>query len=564
MSLQPSRGASAQASRAASVCPASPASWRRRAGGPSSPCAARWARCRHPARGNHHKHSGCRWFAVTASQARTAASSSSAGGSGASGSGSAGACASGIWKIAAVRCVRHALAHLTAPYRRALHPRARLGFSELLVLGHVVAKLQRRPACVRSAQKQAERPPVAHGGAPRRARTRLPARVVELCPPPPRLREAPSGALCALQPIPLRARVARCCRSAGLQRQAFKSVERPRDGRSSAHATRLGMPHRRSPRRPQKGDAALAHAAVNSGEAPTSPGATAHAVLADARAARVRDGALRRADAVQREEGGSFHLSRLSARPPPPPVALLPAAALCCCAWSSGLHVTLARPRVLSCMVPSPARVPDAVGGSSPPQPEASSAERRDWAGSVRTVGSDAELREALLEAQAHTVGGVCAACRAPRQPSAQRRRAPAGGGGLQRRVVREVQSRGARCGQPERAGAALRVVHWPGGPALTLGACAQHPELRFVIADADFLPEMAADIRFTPTFSFYQRGKKARSATTRQSRPEAHPLARAGGRACRQQRAHAARPRLAARGHAARRRTLSVAALTL
>jgi hypothetical protein len=32
---------------------------------------------------------------------------------------------------------------------------------------------------------------------------------------------------------------------------------------------------------------------------------------------------------------------------------------------------------------------------------------------------------------------------------------------------------------------------------------------MRFIIADADFLPEMAADIRYTPTFAFYQRGKR-------------------------------------------------------
>lgn len=36
---------------------------------------------------------------------------------------------------------------------------------------------------------------------------------------------------------------------------------------------------------------------------------------------------------------------------------------------------------------------------------------------------------------------------------------------------------------------------------------------MRFVIADADFLPEMAADIRYTPTFAFYQRGKRVRAA---------------------------------------------------
>ena len=32
---------------------------------------------------------------------------------------------------------------------------------------------------------------------------------------------------------------------------------------------------------------------------------------------------------------------------------------------------------------------------------------------------------------------------------------------------------------------------------------------MRFVFADADFLPELASDVRYTPTFSVYQRGKK-------------------------------------------------------
>ena len=35
---------------------------------------------------------------------------------------------------------------------------------------------------------------------------------------------------------------------------------------------------------------------------------------------------------------------------------------------------------------------------------------------------------------------------------------------------------------------------------------------MRFIIADADFLPEMAADIRYTPTFAFYQRGTRVRA----------------------------------------------------
>ena len=36
-----------------------------------------------------------------------------------------------------------------------------------------------------------------------------------------------------------------------------------------------------------------------------------------------------------------------------------------------------------------------------------------------------------------------------------------------------------------------------------------QYSHMRFVFADADFLPELAADVRFTPTFAVYQRGKK-------------------------------------------------------
>jgi hypothetical protein len=58
------------------------------------------------------------------------------------------------------------------------------------------------------------------------------------------------------------------------------------------------------------------------------------------------------------------------------------------------------------------------------------------------------------------------------------------------------------------------RIVMVRGNPTLTTGPARvrapQHPEMRFVVADADFLPEMAADVRFTPTFSFFQRGVKA------------------------------------------------------
>jgi len=37
----------------------------------------------------------------------------------------------------------------------------------------------------------------------------------------------------------------------------------------------------------------------------------------------------------------------------------------------------------------------------------------------------------------------------------------------------------------------------------------AQFPRTRFVLADADYLPELAGDVRYTPTFSFYLRGRK-------------------------------------------------------
>jgi hypothetical protein len=36
-----------------------------------------------------------------------------------------------------------------------------------------------------------------------------------------------------------------------------------------------------------------------------------------------------------------------------------------------------------------------------------------------------------------------------------------------------------------------------------------QYSHMRFVFADADFLPELGSDVRYTPTFSVYQRGKK-------------------------------------------------------
>lgn len=36
-----------------------------------------------------------------------------------------------------------------------------------------------------------------------------------------------------------------------------------------------------------------------------------------------------------------------------------------------------------------------------------------------------------------------------------------------------------------------------------------QFPNMTFVMADVDRMPEMAHDIRYTPTFSFYVNGKK-------------------------------------------------------
>ena len=52
------------------------------------------------------------------------------------------------------------------------------------------------------------------------------------------------------------------------------------------------------------------------------------------------------------------------------------------------------------------------VGASTPLPPEMDSAvARRSWGANVREVGSDAELREALLEAGPQTVRSVARSC---------------------------------------------------------------------------------------------------------------------------------------------------------
>ena len=66
------------------------------------------------------------------------------------------------------------------------------------------------------------------------------------------------------------------------------------------------------------------------------------------------------------------------------------------------------------------------------------------------------------------------------------------------------MQVHGAGAGEPGRAGASpRRCAHPPSHSRL------QFPNTRFVLADADYLPELAADVRYTPTFSFFRAGKK-------------------------------------------------------
>lgn len=69
---------------------------------------------------------------------------------------------------------------------------------------------------------------------------------------------------------------------------------------------------------------------------------------------------------------------------------------------------------------------------------------------------------------------------------------------------MREVQGRRTCDDQPLHAGARRCAV------ACSRSHCkAQFPRTRFVLADADYLPELAGDVRYTPTFSFYLRGRK-------------------------------------------------------
>ena len=47
----------------------------------------------------------------------------------------------------------------------------------------------------------------------------------------------------------------------------------------------------------------------------------------------------------------------------------------------------------------------------------------------------------------------------------------------------------------------------WP--PFFDGAASRAYPESHFVLADVDTLPDSAKDVRFTPTFTFYRKGKK-------------------------------------------------------
>ena len=44
--------------------------------------------------------------------------------------------------------------------------------------------------------------------------------------------------------------------------------------------------------------------------------------------------------------------------------------------------------------------------------------------------------------------------------------------------------------------------------------ASREHPDAHFVLADVDTLPDTAAEIRYTPTFTFYNKGKKVDEIT--------------------------------------------------
>ncbi len=153
-----------------------------------------------------------------------------------------------------------------------------------------------------------------------------------------------------------------------------------------------------------------------------------------------------------------------------------------------------------------------AVGAMEPlPADGSAAAQRSSWGGSVREVGSDAELREALVQAGQQTVRRGTASCADARPLSARP---------LTQVVVDFSAAWCEKCKAVEPVVASLAQQACPVLLAAQvqpladrLRPPAQHADLRFVVADADFLPEMASDIRYTPTFSFFQRGKKARAA---------------------------------------------------
>ena len=131
------------------------------------------------------------------------------------------------------------------------------------------------------------------------------------------------------------------------------------------------------------------------------------------------------------------------------------------------------------------------------------------WPDNVRTVSSDVELREALVQAGAQTVRMSAVGPLPPRDAVY--------GTACFQVIVDYSAAWCEKCKVVEPVLASLGeqargpLVRWQ---ALSNSACCalQHTATQFIVADADFLPVMAADVRYTPTFAFYQQGKKARA----------------------------------------------------